>query len=391
MRNASVRSVFFWLHLIAGSLAGTVILMMSITGVLLTYEKQLIARADRQVSLMAGPSAARLAPEILLERVRAETGAMPVSLSVPVEDDRPILATVSQKTLLIDPRSGAVLGESAPRLRRFFRQVTDWHRWVAMTGDSRVMGRALTGWSNVLFLFLVLSGMYLWIPRVWTLRHFRAVSWFGRGLSGKARDFNWHNVIGIWSAIPLALIVASAMPISFQWANAFLYRIVGEAPPQAAPRASAAPAPRTASAPAAPVDLRGLDAAWLVAQQHVADWRIITVRVPATTQAPFVFTIDRGAAGQPQYRGTLTIARDGAAPRWESFESQTLGRRVRSISRFLHTGEVLGVVGQTIAGLATLGGVVLVWTGIALAIRRFFASRRRRARHETVVPPSIAA
>ena len=76
----------------------------------------------------------------------------------------------------------------------------------------------------------------------------------------------------------------------------------------------------------------------------------------------------------------MTVARDGSEPRWEPFASQTAGRRLRSISRFLHTGEVLGFAGQTVAGLATLGGVFLVWTGIALAIRRLIASRRRQKR-----------
>jgi uncharacterized iron-regulated membrane protein len=46
--------------------------------------------------------------------------------------------------------------------------------------------------------------------------------------------------------------------------------------------------------------------------------------------------------------------------------------------RFAHTGEVLGIPGQTIAGLVSAGGVVLVWTGIALTLRRFNAWRARQ-------------
>ena len=382
MRTVSLRTLIFWPHLVAGVLAGAVILVMSVTGVLLTYEKQMIAWADSRGSLPPPAArAARLAPETIVERIRETTGTTPATLVIPAAGDRPILANVAQKTLVMDPYSGAVVGESAPRLRRFFRQVTDWHRWLALTGEQRATGRVLTGWSNTVFLFLVLSGMYLWLPRVWSLRHVRPVAWFGRGLSGKARDFNWHNVIGIWSAVPLALIVASAMPISFPWANALVYRLVGETPPQAAARGSAPGATsRPAVAATAPADLAGLADAWSLARQQASDWRTITVRLPASSAAPFVFTVDRGGAGQPQYRGTLTVARNGSAPRWEAFESQTRGRRLRSISRFLHTGEVLGVPGQTIAGLATLGGVFLVWTGISLAIRRLLAARRRRER-----------
>jgi hypothetical protein len=34
--------------------------------------------------------------------------------------------------------------------------------------------------------------------------HVRSVLLFNRTTSAKARDFNWHNVIGVWSAIPLS-------------------------------------------------------------------------------------------------------------------------------------------------------------------------------------------
>ena len=41
-----LRSVLFWLHLPCGVLAGAVILIMSVTGVLLTYQRQITAWAD---------------------------------------------------------------------------------------------------------------------------------------------------------------------------------------------------------------------------------------------------------------------------------------------------------------------------------------------------------
>jgi uncharacterized iron-regulated membrane protein len=371
------RSLVFWPHLVAGLLAGVVILVMSVTGVLLTYEKQMVAWADARTPIASGPD--RLPPEALLEHVEARAGALPASLAISAAE-RPVIAAIGQRTVLVDPYSGAILGDSAPRLRRFFRKVTEWHRWLALGGNERVAGRTLTAWANVIFLFIIVSGTYLWVPRVWSRQHIRAVAWFKRGAIGKGREFNWHHVIGIWSAVPLALIVASAMPISFPWANALIYRMVGETPPAAAARpATPRPSTGTTETASVPVDLRGLDKAWRIAAQQVSDWRTITMRVPQSARADFVFTIDQGSSGQPQYRGSATIDRNGQLLRWEPFESQSLGRRIRSISRFLHTGEVLGIAGQTIAGAVTLGAVFLVWTGTTLAIRRFWRSRRAPA------------
>jgi uncharacterized iron-regulated membrane protein len=99
-----------------------------------------------------------------------------------------------------------------------------------------------------------------------------------------------------------------------------------------------------------------------------------------------VFAIDKGDGGQPQHRSTLTLNRaTGEVVSFEAFADQSLGRRLRSISRFAHTGEVLGLPGQTIAGLATAGSVVLVWTGIALSLRRLRAWVARRGKRQTEV------
>src|SRR5690349_5386041 len=68
------RTVLFWLHLVAGTVAGVVVLIMSVTGVLLMYEKQIVAWADTR-SFQAGPSSAGSSPmpvETLLARVREQ-------------------------------------------------------------------------------------------------------------------------------------------------------------------------------------------------------------------------------------------------------------------------------------------------------------------------------
>jgi uncharacterized iron-regulated membrane protein len=285
-----------------------------------------------------------------------------------------------------------VLGEPAGQPRAFFRKVTDWHRWLGVSAEGRATARVITGACNVAFLFLVVSGFYLWLPRTWTWRQFRSVIWFRRGLRGKARDFNWHNAIGLWSAVPLFIVVLSGVVISYPWASDLVYRIAGEAPPaRVVPGARAGrggtpptstgerPSGRGAESQPQATPVATLDAAFARAEQQVADWRSISVRIPGAAAETVAFTIDRGTAGQPQKRGTLTVnTRTAEVVKWEPFSALSAGRRLRSYMRFSHTGEVAGLAGQTIAGLASLGGAVLVYTGLSLAVRRLWAWRARR-------------
>jgi uncharacterized iron-regulated membrane protein len=127
----------------------------------------------------------------------------------------------------------------------------------------------------------------------------------------------------------------------------------------------------------------GLDALVALGAAKVPEWRSVQVELPQGAARNVNVTVDAGTGGQPQRRGRLVVdRRSGSAVRWEPFSSQTPGRRARSFLRFAHTGEVWGVVGQTIAGLASLGGVVLVWTGLALALRRLVRWLARRGRDE---------
>ena len=135
-----------------------------------------------------------------------------------------------------------------------------------------------------------------------------------------------------------------------------------------------------------------MNVALATARQQRPDWQAMTLRLPVSDAAPLVFTIDDGGPGQPQYKGTLTVDRaTGAALKWESFDAGSRGRQWRSLLRFAHTGEVGGLVGQAIAGLASLGGVFLVYTGFALSLRRFVAWRARRRRPTEAVAERPAA
>jgi uncharacterized iron-regulated membrane protein len=106
------------------------------------------------------------------------------------------------------------------------------------------------------------------------------------------------------------------------------------------------------------------------------------------------FTIETGTGGQPQYRTNVTLDRTTAGiTRQDRFTDQDAGRQARQWMRFVHTGEYYGVIGQTIAGMASLGGALLVWTGLALAYRRLrsWLARRKPANAPAPLTDKAAA
>ncbi len=387
--SLSIRRTLFWCHLACGVTAGVVVFIMCVTGVALTYQRQMQYWADtRDYRGAPTPGARRASATALLAAAQAaDPSATPTAITYRADPSLPVAIAIGQRTLYVNPYTAMVYGEGRGQtMRQFFSTMTAWHRYLGRAGESRATGRFFTGISNALFLILALTGMYLWWPKSLTWTQVRNVMWFRRGMPAKARDFNWHNTIGFWSALPLVVMIFSGVVMSYPWANNMVYRVMGDEPPAQGSGRNGAPGGRREGVGPNGDDARveidsRVDLEMIVtrAMEQQPGWTILSARVPGTTSAPVSVTTDRGDGGQPQVRATAFLnPLSGAIERREDFFAQTAGRRMRTILRFAHTGEVLGPAGQTIAGAASLGGAVLVYTGLALSVRRLAAWRRRR-------------
>ncbi|QSQ25886.1 PepSY domain-containing protein [Pyxidicoccus parkwayensis] len=464
--NRTFRNVIFWIHLVVGLVAGLVILVMSLTGTAIAFESQIVEWAERDARRVQvpAPDAARLTVDDLLARVRAaRPEAQPSGITVYPEPEAAVLVNLGRESLVyVNPYTGEVKEGGAQGWRNFFHTMEELHRWLAAQGESRAVGKALTGASNVVFLFLAVSGLYLWWPRKWTLRAMRPSLWFRRGLKGKARDWNWHNVIGFWSLPVILVLTASGMVISYRWASDLVFTMTGNAPPANQGPPGGASVKVTPPAPGA--ERMKLDALFAEARKGTPQWKSMTLRLGGAprpggpqgapgqegrqgprgegrggegAQAP---SMDgrgaegaqaRAAEGAPNMEGrggesrgngegrggrgngegrggesrgngegrgggvdalTFTLREQGAWPlfattqvsldpftaqvaKQEGYADYNSGRKLRTWLRFLHTGEALGWIGQLIAAIASFGGSVLVYTGVALALRRFFPRR----------------
>ena len=411
-----LHKIIFWLHLTAGVVAGTVILVMSVTGVLLAFERQIIAFAERDIRTVKPPVAGtpRLSLDTVVVKAR-NTVREGAPLAVTLAADPTTAAMINlgrEQTVFVDPYTGAVRGNGATATRRFFHAVTDWHRWLGTHGDSRAIGRAVTGASNAAFTGLVISGFYLWWPRRWTRLALNAVTIPRLTLHGKPRDWNWHNAIGFWSAPILLCMTVTGLVISYQWAGNLIYALTGSEPPPQRPVVGPA---AVGNAPDARAERQlqvigaghtaqqrrsgdvaesasalahaPLDALFTMAEQQAPRWRLMTIRLPQRGASQATVMIEEAESLHPYPRSVLTLdATSAGVVKWEPFASYNLGRTIRFWIRPVHTGEAGGLIGQVIVALASAGGAVLVYTGLALAWRRFWQFVRRHRRASAAAP-----
>lgn len=370
----SFRKTLFWAHLVAGVAAGLFILMMSVTGVLLTYEAQIQAAADSYAVTATG---APLPADRLAEIALAETDMQAGALIFANDPGAAVEASIGRDgKLFIDPYSGAALGAGATEVGEFFHGVTSLHRWLSLTGRTEI-GGGLVDLANLVFMFLLLTGVWLWLPRIWRWGMLKTKILFRRSYpNGKARDFAWHHIFGFWAVIPLFVIVLSGVVISYPWASNALFTVYGETPPERLGR----PGGGAAGPMALPVGSVGLQGALETAKAYDPDWTRITLTLPKDAgAATLAAMVDTGTGRQPARQTTLRIAQDsGAVTAVAGFGDRTPATRARIWMRFVHTGEFYGLIGQTIAGLASLAAAFSVYTGLALSWRRLILPLIRR-------------
>jgi uncharacterized iron-regulated membrane protein len=358
-----------------GIACGVLVLLMSVTGVLLTYEHQMVESASRRNHVTVPADAVVLTADQLAARAGAD-GPGRASLVFSPEPGAPVVVQRGREATLLHPVTGAVIEDASAPRRGFFRVIEDWHRWLG--GDRGSTRAALNPAANLLFLFLLVSGAYLWLPAVWRWRTLRGLLLFRTSyINAKVRDFAWHHVFGAWALVPLLLIVASGIVFSYPWANRAVFAAFGEAPPQrGGPTGGAGPGAGAGVGSGAVGARASLEELRRAAAGAVDGWERLTLSLPASGDRLDV-PVELPTAGSRAPRRVVTLdTRDArvlsvspvlaAGPGPEA----TPGQRARTWLRFIHTGEQYGLVGQTVAGLASLAACFLVYTGIALAYRR---------------------
>ncbi|MDP0498847.1 MAG: PepSY-associated TM helix domain-containing protein [Verrucomicrobiota bacterium JB022] len=390
-RPFSFRRLIFWGHLILGIVTGVVVFIMSATGIAIAFEEEMLAWADREVSHVSPPAeaAARLPVEALVERVTAaHPDFVPTSITVFSEPDHAHAFYAGREgPLYVNPYTGETRESEAHDLHHFIHYMEEWHRWLAMEGDAFPVGRMITGVANIGFLLLCISGLYLWLPRRWSWRALRPILWFVKGYKGKARDYNWHNVLGFWSLPVLVVLAATAVVISFRWGHNLPFQLAGETPPEARNYGMMRTPPAEVPTPPEGAQRVPLDVALTEVSNAYPEWVNIGLELPTPEQLA-AETPDPLHLGVtvPDYmpsRAYIPIESDpftGTILKTTHFETRSPGLQARVWIRFLHTGGAFGFWGKLIASIACLASLVLVYTGFALTWRRWLRSQKKKAK-----------
>ncbi len=431
------RKALFWLHLSLGIVSGIIIAMLCGTGAILAFEKEILAWVDRdQLQVDIPIDATRLSIDELYAAARsAEPDTTFSSIETQADSSKAWKLTVGRGDFrYLNPYTGEIAEPASKSWKPFFSFNLRLHRWLVQSGDSRAIGKHITGAANLAFIGLGLSGLYLWFPRTLVWRLFKNNLLFSKKAKGKNRDYNWHNVFGFWALIPILIMAITGSVFSYGWSRDLANKLLG-------PSLSRAPlqSDQEISRRGRPLSLEDRYAS---AQGWSDDWSSITLPLASgrgRRGGPGAANTERGTGGGSEQAvqrghnhrargqgevaagnhghghshggsgqsrgsgrgssGTISIKekgqwfplspsrllmnpRNGEILASSDVKEWTFRQKIRASIRGMHTGEAGLLPGKIIAFLGCAAGLMLVYTGFALSWRRFFGKKKSIAIHQ---------
>jgi len=233
----------------------------------------------------------------------------------------------------VDQYTGELLGVRA-RGQTFLGYVRALHVRLGLG----TIGRNILRWSAVAALFSAVSGLYLW----WPIKR----------MSVRARDesrrfwFDLHNVIGIYSLLPLALLAVSGVILGFEdQAASLIYKLTRSGPTQISH------SPHKTTVGTAFVNA---DDAVAIARSHMpgaVPYRVQMPRYGGLYQVGLLYPQDKIAGS----RNVVVLDPvDGTVVSFGRASDLSRGDWILAANEAVHTGEILGLPSRVVACLASM-------------------------------------
>ncbi|WP_344977197.1 PepSY-associated TM helix domain-containing protein [Compostibacter hankyongensis] len=390
-RKSLFRRISAWLHLWLGLISGIIVLIVSLTGAVYVFQPQAYEAFHRQ-ALFVPPGEGPVLPlDSLWNKAQRALGTQyPISsvatykapdrawefLAIKTDEEAPTYFGYMEYyyTIYLNPRTGEVSGIIDNKYE-FFNIVKFIH-WSLLL--STELGQPVVGWSTLIFVLMLITGLVLWWPKKWTRanreRSFK-VRWTARW---KRLNYDLHNVLGFYSLLLALVIAITGLTYSFQWVNkAFLYLTTGQTTYAEEP---------VVKSPLATEDTRGmkpLDRALATAWRMIPDaGSIITSGMPGEADGSILMSARMTRYAYYKYNVLYFSRYSGTLLSRDLYRDKSSGEKLSGMNYDIHVGTIGGLPTQVLALMISLICASLPVTGFYV----WWNKKRQRKKH---IPPAV--
>ncbi|NSL90638.1 PepSY-associated TM helix domain-containing protein [Chitinophaga solisilvae] len=369
-KKSLARLIVEKLHLWLGLASGIIVVIISVTGCLFVFQKEINDVVYRKALFVAPQTTGVLPLSTLKQRAQEALGPdKPVyNVTTYTAPDRAweFMTYKGNDTALtyfgaleyydvvtVNPYTGKVTGQLDLKYN-FFNIVKMMH-WSLLLKDS--IGQPIVGWSTFIFVILLITGLVLWWPKRWNKASREQSFKIKWKASFKRVNYDLHNVLGFYSLLIALVLGLTGMVWAFKWFESTVYVV--------ASGSTAAPVVKEEKSvkPAAAITGNPLDIAFNTALPMLKGADRVFV-YPATF--PEGVNVVGGLKGREIYYGADEL-------KFDQYTGKLLGRRnnthknrgekLLEMNYDIHVGAIGGIVGKIIVFITGLICASLPITG----------------------------
>ena len=369
------KTIWFKIHMILGLTAGFVLLVVGVTGAILSFEKEITKFINKDSYEVFVPNEVKLSTKELLEKLQEKLPEAKInSLSFSSDVNSSVIINVAGKgeskeakrgkSYYINPYTAEILPEI--KGKAFFSLILDLHRRL-MLGE---VGKQVVAISTISLIILSLSGLYIYWGRV-RRAFFRSLT-FSFKHHGRAFLSTMHSSIGMW-VLPFYLLASlTGLYWSYDWYNATLYKIAGVEKPQ---RNMPLQMQKGSTEPNFDDYQKAVELFNVLIQKEYSD---ANIRFP---QKGSVYSFSYLDVDSAHYRARNTLELDITSNqiiKHERYEDKPLNEQLMKSILPLHTGEYFGIIGQIGMFLASFFMLLFTVTGVMLYFNRTRKKKKKQ-------------
>ncbi|PWS27624.1 PepSY domain-containing protein [Pedobacter yonginense] len=374
-KKSKLRRLSDWLHLWLGIISGLAVFMLGLTGCIFSFQKEITTFLHKDSIFIEAPSKLKTLPlSTLTANAEKALGAeKKVSFITTYKVPNRAWEFGTYKAgdpkafwyfdsvdyydlVLINPYTGKVTLVEDHKYE-FFTVVKMLH-WSFLINHP--IGQQIVGWSTVIFVFLLISGMIMWWPKNLKKSNFDKsfkIKWKAKF---KRVNYDLHNVLGFYVMIICLMLALTGMVFAFQWFQKTVYAVASLS--TAAPKSVVAKSDSTAKGSANPFDV-----AFNAAQKEFESAERIGMS-PATGTGDGVIYAT-GYRDDETYWNFDVLQFDqysGKLLKRRNQSEKNGGEVVTAMNYDIHVGAILGLTGKILAFFASFIAASLPITGFII-------------------------
>lgn len=391
-----MKKIIHKLHLLPAIPLGIIISILCITGAILVFESELKEWCSPALYKASGTNRNEALPiQVLMPIVKRQLpdSITPVSVQIPANPTANYRISTGKQghaALLVDPYNGQIKGEVSPYAKgTFFSFVRRLHRWFLFENKrdgSLSPGKMVTGTATLFFVFILISGAIIWIPR--SSRQLKTRLRIHTGQSRFRFWYDTHLAGGIYALVLLLVISLTALTWSFSWYRNAFYALLGaeqkQAQTQTTQAANGRPSQQNRSAEGGEQRRRGRQSTGEPRETNYAMWDKVVHQLQDSVPTYKSISIEQGKATVSIHRTGNTRAtnsyafhpRTGQITEVSYYKDQPRQTKIRGWIYSLHVGSWGGIATRILYFIACLIGATLPLSGY------YIYWKKRKTKHK---------